>query len=215
MSIFNIEEVKCVCGEVFEAELISAISIADNPELKDHLLNGMINLAQCPKCSEVFYEDRFILYHDSKDEFIAFVYPLICKSEYQKYREKMLKEFGEAKKFLEKEHKINYKPVLFFGIDALVQAIRDRQDMEDEEMVAEHICRDLGLDTFQISPSFARENEIPRIIPIEKNKKEDKFIIPALDVLIKYNPNLISYIKLNEKLSKNLSLINEIIKEKK
>ena len=55
MSISNLEEITCPCGEVFEAELLSAISVGDNPELKEALMAGEINLATCPKCGRMFY----------------------------------------------------------------------------------------------------------------------------------------------------------------
>jgi hypothetical protein len=44
MTISNLEEIECSYGHVFEAELLSAISISDNPELKSVLMVGEINI---------------------------------------------------------------------------------------------------------------------------------------------------------------------------
>lgn len=38
MTISNLEEIECPYGHVFKAELLSAISISDNPELKNVLM---------------------------------------------------------------------------------------------------------------------------------------------------------------------------------
>ncbi|GHT36149.1 hypothetical protein AGMMS49593_00250 [Endomicrobiia bacterium] len=67
MTILNLEENKCHKGRPFDVELFCATSTVDNPELKEALMAGEINFVFCPyhNCGEMFYAERFVLYHDS------------------------------------------------------------------------------------------------------------------------------------------------------
>ncbi|MCL2335712.1 MAG: CpXC domain-containing protein [Endomicrobia bacterium] len=218
MSISNLEEIKCPCGEVFEAELLSAISVSDNPELKEALISGEINLVSCPKCGDMFYAERFILYHDSENELIAFVYPLSFQNQASQCREKMLKEFKTASENIAREKQaINYAPLLIFGIEDLVLLLKAEQEVEDEEMVLSHIASKLSLGTIKIPPHIARKLGIPKILPVLKGEKEldHKSVLSALKTLTGHNPNLLNYIKLLDKISKSKNITEEIKRKAK
>lgn len=217
MSISNKEEIICPCGNVFEAELLSAISAADNPELKEALIAGEVNLVSCPQCGEMFYAECFILYHDSKNELIAFVYPLSFQNQAAQCRKKMLNDFKLAiESFSEKQH-INYEPLLIFGIEDLVLMLKNEQELEDEEMVLTYLAPNISLDIIKISPSLARKLNIPKVFPVLKGEKifEIKSILPALEILVKHNSNLVNYVKFLEKLSKNKNILTDIHKKVK
>jgi hypothetical protein len=216
MAISNLEEIKCPKGHLFKAELLSAISVVDNPELKETLIAGEINLVSCPypDCSQMFYAERFILYHDSNNELIAFVYPLSFQQQAAQCKMKMSKEFKLASDSFEEKQKLKYEPVLLFGIEDLVFLLRTEQDIEDEESILKYIAPRLSLDTKKISPSRARKLGIPKVLPIPKGTKnmEAKFLVSGLQTLIKYNPNLLHYVELLEKISKHKTIITDIKK---
>jgi hypothetical protein len=207
MAISNLEEIKCPKGHLFKAELLSAISVVDNPEIKETLIAGEINIASCPypNCNEIFYAECFILYHDSDNELIAFVYPLSFQEQAAQCKIKMSKEFKLASDSFEEKQKLKYEPIMLFGIEDLVFLLRMEQDIEDEESILKYIAAKLSLDIIKISPSRARKLGIPKILPVPKGKKsmEAKFLISGLQTLIKYNPNLLHYVELLEKISKN------------
>jgi len=218
MSISNIEEIKCPCGEVFEAELLSAISVSDNPELKEALIAGEINLVSCPKCGEMFYAECFILYHDSQNELIAFVYPLSFQNQAAQCREKMQKEFKAAlENIAQEKQSVNYDPLLIFGIEDLVLLLKAEQEVEDEEMVLSHMASKLSLGTIKIPPHRARKLGIPKVLPVLKGEKEldHKSVLAALKTLTSHNPNLLNYVKLHEKISKSKNIAEEIKKKAK
>lgn len=216
MSISSLEEIKCPCGEVFEAELLSAISVSDNPELKEALISGEINIVCCPACGEMFHAERFILYHDSENELIAFVYPMSFMGQAAQCKKKMQNEFKAAIENFEDKNKISYEPLLFFGIEELAMMLRAEQELEDEESVLTYTASELGLSLVKISSSFARKLNIPKIFPVLKGEKKfTEAAIPALKILIKHNPNLLNYVKLSEKLSKNKNIFEEINKKVK
>ncbi len=215
MSISNLEEITCPCGEVFEAELLSAISVSDDPELKEALIAGEVNLVKCPKCGEMFYAECFILYHDSANELIAFVYPLTFQDQASQCRKKMQEEFRMALENFSEKQKINYEPLLIFGIEDLALLLKAEQELEDEEMVLSYLAPRIALETIRISPSLARKMNIPRIFPVPKGIKAFKTlsVIEGLKTLVKYNSNLIIYKKFLDKVLKNKSLFEDIEKE--
>ncbi|MDR2191694.1 MAG: CpXC domain-containing protein [Endomicrobium sp.] len=216
MSISTLEEISCLCGEVFEVELLSAISVGDNPELKEALISGEINLAICPKCGQMFYAECFILYHDSKSELIAFVYPLSFQTQAAQCREKMYAEFSKAiANFEESEKKkINYEPLLIFGMEDLVLLLKAEQELEDEEMILARLAPALSLSVLKFAPALARKFSIPKVLPALKNAQGEadaSSICEALKIVLKHNPNLTNYSKLYEKLSNNKNALDKAI----
>ncbi|MCL2390701.1 MAG: CpXC domain-containing protein [Endomicrobia bacterium] len=214
MSISNLEEITCPCGNVFDADLISAISVADNPELKEALIAGEINLVSCPQCGEMFYAECFILYHDSENELIAFVYPLTFQNQAARCREKMLKEFRSALDNFAEKQKINYEPLLIFGIEDLVLILKSEQEVEDEESVLKYTASKIGIGALKISPSIARKFSIPKVLPVLKGSKtiDANSITSALKILLKHNSSLLHYAKLFDRLSKNKSMFEDVKK---
>ncbi|MDR3195399.1 MAG: CpXC domain-containing protein [Endomicrobium sp.] len=212
MTISNLEEIKCPQGHLFEASLLSAISVAGNPELKEALIAGEINLLSCPVCGEMFYAECFILYHDSENELIAFVYPLSFQEQAAQCKTKMKKEFDLALANFEDKRKINYEPILLFGIEDLVLLLRSEQNIEDEESILKYIAPKLSLKIVKISPSLSRKLGIPKLLPMPKDLKEldAKALTDSLQTLIKYNPNLLHYCELLEKISKRRINVSDI-----
>jgi hypothetical protein len=214
MTISNLEEIKCPQGHLFEASLLSAISISDNPELKEVLIAGEINLVSCPECGEMFHAECFILYHDNKNELIAFVYPLSFRDQSKQCKVKMNREFKLALNDFEEKQKIKYGPTLFFGVENLILLLRTEQDIEDEESILKYIAPSLSLDVVKIAPSLARELKIPKIIPIPKCEKNLnlKSLISGLKILVKYNSNLLHYVSFLERVSKGKMIIAKLKK---
>jgi hypothetical protein len=212
MAISNIEKIKCPKGHLFEASLLSAVSVADNPELKEALIAGEINLVSCPVCGEMFFAECFILYHDSENELIAFVYPLSFQEQAAQCKAKMKKEFELALVNFEDRGKINYEPILLFGIEDLVLLLHSEQNIEDEESILKYIAPKLSLKIVKIPPNISRRLGIPKLLPIPKGMKELdlKVLTESLQTIIKYNPNLLHCTDLLEKISKHRINISDI-----
>ncbi len=76
MSAFNEINVTCEnCGEEFKGTIWTAIHAAADPELKQLLLGGELNILFCPKCSHTFFYEHFLLYQDPRIKLVAYVYP--------------------------------------------------------------------------------------------------------------------------------------------
>jgi hypothetical protein len=197
---------------MFEVELLSAISVLDDPELKEILIAEEINLVSCPECGRMFYAEGFILYHDSENELIAFVYPLSFQDQASRCKVKMYREFKIASENFDEKQKIKYVPFLIFGIENLISMLCLERDIEDEESILKYIASKLSLDIIKIAPSLARKLEIPKVLPIPKGEKniEIELLLSGLKTLIEYNPNLEHYIKFFEKLLEHKIIITDI-----
>ncbi len=198
MSLSKLEEIRCPCGEVFEAELWNAINSSEDPELKDALLNGEINVVCCPACGEIFYAEHFLLYHDADSELLAFVYPSSFAPHASYWAGKMEDDFRRAMEEMTQETKITYKPILLFGLDSLVSLIHEDEEESDEVTILEYIAKDLELSLVHLHPALARPHQLLRVLPRLPRKKgalRDE-VIDGLRRLLEYNKNLSRYRKL-------------------
>ncbi len=200
MSLSQIEEVKCPCGEVFVAELWSVINVIEDPSLKDSLLGGEINVVKCPKCGIMFYAEHFLLYHDSVNELLAFVYPESFAVSKEHWQMKMIEQFENAQSDFGPEERLKYEPLLIFGLEELLALIRKEEELEDEIRIVEYECRKMNIQTLKLKPSVARKKQIPALIPsTEKLYGKDELIV-ALKAILKENPRLEHYGRFLEKI---------------
>jgi len=141
MSFTNYDQVKCPCGHIFEVELYSSINVQQDPELREKILAGELNVVVCPECSMPFYAERFVLYLDPSAELIAFVYPALFVSDRPCWEKKMFEDFENAQKelpdFFFKEQKFSYTPVIFFGLDNLVEVLITGEEKTGKKVLSE------------------------------------------------------------------------------
>ncbi|MCB4790559.1 MAG: CpXC domain-containing protein [Elusimicrobia bacterium] len=219
MSLSKLEEVKCPCGEVFEAELWNSIEVAKDPDLKEQLLGGEINIVCCPECHQIFYAEHFILYLDTQNEIIAFVYPLSFSKRRDYWKSKMEKDFEKVMDQFVPEDRLDYKPELLFGLDSLVNLIHENDQASDEAAVLFYSAESLGLSLIELRPCLARLNGMPRTIPLLKSKNDDirSEALQGLARLLKHNDRLTCYKKFYDQIQSdpNWALKKELIKPKK
>ena len=167
MSILSTCEIKCSCGEIFEAELWKAVNVFDDPDLKDVILSGRFNTVQCSKCCKFFYYEHFFMYQDLQNELIAYVYPKEKQHMVKEIRNKMLSEFKELINGIEEFSKIDFEPILYFGIEDLVSTLNKENTIKIETDIVDIISKELDFDIINIKPSKARNlcivNKIPNI----------------------------------------------------
>lgn len=207
MSLSSQEEIRCPCGEIFEADIWNSINAVEDPELKDAMINGEINIVSCPKCGQIFYAEHFVLYHDTEKELLAFVYPTSFVSDEEHWRKKMEEDFKKATIEIMPEGMITYKPILFFGLDRLIELIRDEQEQEDEASILEYFAESYGLTILTLRPYFARINKMPHVLPSLKCKgsTQREELIEGIKVLLKHNSLLSHYSALLENIEGNKS----------
>jgi len=196
MSYTQIEELMCpFCGKNFVAELWGTVNVSTDPDLKEALLGGVLNVQNCPSCGNIFYAERFVLYHDPASELMAFVYPAGLSPEkgdlagFEAWSARMMKDFEEAQNDLEEKDKIRYQPELFFGLESLCELIRCEEELEDEVKVVEDICRRRGIKTLHLARSRARSQgkKYLSVSPVYSDGKESAAIMVLLPRVIPVN----------------------------
>lgn len=65
-----------VCRTQYMGDVSQIIDVGLEPELKDHLLSGLLNVVQCPACNSVTQVTTPILYHDPEHELFMVHVPI-------------------------------------------------------------------------------------------------------------------------------------------
>lgn len=69
-------EARCpACGELAPAEVWRSMNVGEDPEAKELLLAGTVNVFRCPKCRYESLLDIDFLYHDPVRRFSVQYYP--------------------------------------------------------------------------------------------------------------------------------------------
>lgn len=126
MSVFNDIDVRCVqCGKEFRGTVWTSINAKEDPELKDMLLGGEINILFCPECSHTFFYEHFLLYLDPPLNLAAYVYPPHEEVEKKDLEIMMRRSFEEAQEGFAPKDRFTSEPLLMFGLDELQRKIRE------------------------------------------------------------------------------------------
>ena len=138
MSAFNEINVTCEnCGEEFKGTVWTAIHAAQDPELKEMLLGGELNILFCPKCAHTFFYEHFLLYQEPRIKLVAYVYPLAEEARKKELEILMKRGFDEAQEAFDPKDRLPYGPTLFFGLESLKERVRQDEDRLLAEEVAE------------------------------------------------------------------------------
>jgi len=207
MSLTVFEEVKCPCGETFQSELVSSINAHQDPQLKELLLGGELNIIKCPECHQLFNVDHFLLYIDTQDELIAFVYPLKYEKDREQVEVKMKSDFVQAQDALFPGQKITYDPVLVFGLDSLVDLLRYESEKKDEAAVVEFVCKTNKIGCVALKPAQARERNLPPVLPalpVPKDHSKTSLgeIKAGFSKVLELSPGLVIYREVFKRIAK-------------
>ena len=209
MSACNDIDVVCEkCGEEFQGTIWTAIHAGEDPELKDLLLGGELNILVCPRCAHTAYQDHFILYQDPPEELIAYIYPPDQRSEEDFLRKTLLLSFQEAQKTYEPEDRTDYEPILVFGLDTFVEMMRQESSHAVQSHIAEALCKENGIPFVKLRPCAARELKLMRVLPSqEKISRPARVpILKGLETLLILDPALNLYDEFRTRLTGDTSL---------
>ena len=190
------QEIACPhCKHPVEAELWSAMNVHEDPELKDLLLGGEINMVECDACHEVFYAEAFVLYHDPDNELMAMVYPSEQKEMRELLVEKSLADFEASQATLPGNERLSYKPVCLFGLNDLVGLVEAVEEEALQSEVTEAIAKERHLAIRRLRPFVARSQQLPRVLPVDESKAANprQSVIGGLERLKSINDRLTLY----------------------
>jgi hypothetical protein len=191
----KLEKIICPCGMEFEAELWNAINVSEDSGLKELVIAGEVNVVCCPGCSAMFYAEHFLLYQDNVNEILTFVYPREFEKEAGHWHKKMELDFQRAMSALESDKRLQYKPLLLFGLDSLVELIRTDEDENDEVAILKYVYKEIGVHLLHLHPSVTRSFQLVKVLPYVPSAGAPlrETVLSGLEKLLKYNANLVRY----------------------
>lgn len=203
MSTFNDIDIECTqCGEEYRGAVWVAIHAGEDPELKDLLQGGELNLVACPECSFVEFQERFLIYQEPAAELVAYVYPEAQKEREGELRAGMLTGFNEAQETMPKQKRLDYEPLLFFGLASLIELLENEDALAKQSQVAQAICKQHNLGMVLLSPTQARRRSTVRVLPRTGSETTPSRadVLQGIDRLLEINPVLDFYETLREKI---------------
>lgn len=204
MSNHNDIDIVCErCTSEFRGTIWTAIHAGEDPELKDILLGGELNMVMCPQCAHVSYQDHFVLYQDPQAEVVAYVYPPTAQPEVESLTKMMFKGFEDAQLAFEPKDRLTYSPVLMFGLESLVEMMTKETDWEEQADVAEAVCKEGKIAARRLGPYLARTNNLPRVLPgaAGATGPTRAQLLKGIDQLLTLNPTLTIYADLKKRVS--------------
>lgn len=187
MSYLAEQDVVCTnCKHPNTAEVWSSISVQEDPELRDILLGGELNLIECAACKKVFYAEQFLLYHDSANELMAFVYPYSYRDDKEAWEGKTKLDFSQSD--------FTYPAVTLFGLDELVHLVEGEEEAEIQGEIVKHLASENNMSVKLLRPSVARRYLAPRILPLKKEASSSReALLLALERIHELNDLLSVY----------------------
>jgi len=189
------------------AEVWSAVNVREDPELKDLLLGGELNIVECAACKEPFHVDAFMLYHDPENEIIAFVFPMDETLDKEMMAEKMNLDFEASQATLPENERLAYGPVMLQGLNELVTFVEQEEEVALQGEVLEAIAKENGIPVRHLRPSRARDQELPRALPMlaSDGRSDRDALIAGLQRLRELNDRLTVYTETLSRVSKDPS----------
>lgn len=156
------ENLTCPHGcESFEADRWSFVNVTQNPELKEAVLGGELNLFCCPQCQHFFHGDTDLIYLDEQAQLLIFVFAQGNRKRKKQLQAKMQRDYLFLKDTLLKKMHLDFKPICVFGLEELKGVVQKEEERKDESQVIAAAAAALGLSVACLKPNWARENDFP------------------------------------------------------
>jgi len=207
MSTFNEINISCPnCGKEYKGIIWTAIHASQDPELKDLLLGGEINLLMCPDCAHVAYQEHFILYQDPAAELVAYIYPPSQQEGEEFLHTSIMNSFKDAQAIYPPKDRKDYDPILVFGLEKFVGMMQEEDRWAAQSQVAEAICKENSIPYKKLRPFDARRLRMLRVLPtaVASTHPARADVLGGLEKLLTINPTLDLYSKLCTKIQEDL-----------
>lgn len=161
-SIKLTDTVTCPQGcEPFEAERWTFINATQDPELKEAILGGELNLFCCPECQSFFHGDTDLIYLDEEMQLLVFAFSSKNRRKRKELAAKMEQDYKLLKDTLFKQVHLDVGPMYVFGLEELKEVLLREQQRTDESQAIAAAAATLGFKVACLDPQWARENDFP------------------------------------------------------
>lgn len=163
----RVTRVTCpACGNMFQAEVEQILDIREDPSAKRRVVNGVVNLGECPQCGTRNTFDMPFLYHDPEKE-LALVYMPMNVGRDDTDRQQIIGDLTSTlMDSLPPEDRKGYlfQPQVFLTMENLRKKILKEDGvteemMEEQEAKAELLRRMLDVTSEESLKAMIQEND--------------------------------------------------------
>ena len=178
------ETIVCPNGsESFEADCWSLVNVSQDPQLKDAVLGGELNLFCCPHCHSFFHGETDLIYIDEEACLLVFVFQEKDRKHQKEMLAKMQQDYVVLKDTLLKPLNLDFGPMCVFGLEELKEVVEKEEKRTDESQVIAAAAAALGLKVARLEPQWAREHNFPLYTAAGADETAKSFADSARKVL--------------------------------
>ncbi|MEA3310087.1 MAG: CpXC domain-containing protein [Chloroflexota bacterium] len=161
-------KVSCpVCGSTFRTPVEQIIDVRVDPESKQRVLSGNVNVTQCPACGWVGSLNIPFLYHDPAQDTALLYLPVEAGGDEQQRQKAAGRLIRSLMDSLPQEERKGYllQPETFISLDSLVRHLLKLEGVTDEDMERQESQQGLLRDLLRAEPEewesmLAEEREL-------------------------------------------------------
>ncbi len=217
MSFMTEKEIECPnCSFPNSVEIWTIINASTDPELKELLIGGEINLIKCQSCREIFFADEFFLFHDKDNELMAFVYPSSDAHREEELKKQAMMDFQESQATTPDMEKLDYEPLVLFGMESLIALLNNEEEMKLQSEILLQLSKIHRISVVKLKPSAARLKGLPFVIPVSNvdTLPMKKAILEGISLLENFNDRLNVYRSMRTLLESKDEIDIPVINEK-
>jgi hypothetical protein len=178
------ETITCPNGcEPFEADRWSFINVTQDPDLKEAVLGGELNLVRCENCHTFFHNENDLIYLDEEAQLLIFVFAPCSKAKQKELKAKMQQDYQLLRETLFKKIHLDFGPICVFGLEELKKVVEKEDQRNDESQVIAAAAAALGLNVARLVPQWAREHNYPLYTAAGTDETAKSFADSARKVL--------------------------------
>ncbi|MGC9396033.1 MAG: CpXC domain-containing protein [Anaerolineae bacterium] len=161
-----------VCGTRFQTPVEQILDVRVNPEVKNRMLSGAVNVAMCPSCGNGGSLNIPFIYHDPEKEVALLFLPFGVGNdevERQKLAGQLTRQLMDAMPQEERKGYL-FQPETFLTMENIVKRVLELEGVTDEDMERSQKQREF-LDKFLA----AEEEEWPELVKDNEELLDENF----------------------------------------
>ena len=166
-------QINCpACGTQFVGDVHQIIDVGQEPELKEMLLSGYLNVVQCPSCSSVTQVGTPLLYHDPEHELFLVYVPMEMSLAHED-REKLIGQMvRQTMDRLPAEQRRGYmlQPETILSMQTLMEMVLETEGITPEMMARQRSQAELLQELLS-----ADKETVDRLIQDREDEFDDMF----------------------------------------
>lgn len=122
------------CGHLQDTVVWTSLNVSLDPNLREKLFNGEINVFICEKCGNRAVINTALLYHDMDRQYCVQYYPPEAIEDpkfFKNFTKDAKLNVGGFSKAMEKISHYLMEPYIVFDLDGMIQYIRFRDKLHD------------------------------------------------------------------------------------